>query len=359
MSKNCSPATRPQKPWPAVASFSVLPHHEPDVSTRAFAAEDKLSRIDPADHSPQSDHWPELAFEEWKDSCATLHMWMQIVGKIRLMRTPSINHSWHAALYVTARGLTTSPIPYGERTFEIEFDFIGHQLSIRTSDGHITTTQLGPRPVADFYADVLANLRHLGLDVKIHATPNEVIDAIPFNQDRVHATYDPEYANRLWRVLVQADRVFKQFRGRFIGKCSPVHFFWGSFDLAVTRFSGRTAPTHPGGVPNCPDRVMREAYSHELSSCGFWPGGGPVAYPVFYAYAYPEPQGFSSAPMRLGSGAYDTALHEFILPYDAVRQAPSPDALVLQFLQDSYEAAANCGRWDRSALERAPDVSGT
>jgi hypothetical protein len=314
-----------------------------------------MPQIDTPEHTPESVPWPELVFEEWKDTYTTLHMWTQIVGKVRLVQTPWINHSWHATLYVTARGLTTSPIPYGVRTFQIDFDFISHQLLIKTSDGRIISMQLRPRAVADFYDDVLSNLRHLGLEVTIHKKPNEVIDAIPFDQDRVHASYDPEYANRFWRALVQADRVFKQFRARFIGKCSPVHFFWGSFDLAVTRFSGRTAPRHPGGIPNCPDWVVREAYSHEVSSCGFWPGGGPVPYPVFYSYAYPEPQGFNTAPVRPPGAVYNTTLREFILPYDEVRRSAAPDTVLLEFLQDTYDAAANLGGWDRSALERPPE----
>jgi hypothetical protein len=293
-----------------------------------------------------------LAFDAWKDTYATLHMWTQIVGKIRLAQMPWINHSWHVTLYATARGLTTSPIPHGARAFQIDFDFIDHRLLIRTNDGAVKTMALQPRSVADFYQELFSNLHQLGLDVKIRTTPNEIVDAIPFDKDHVHASYDAEHANRFWRALVQADRVLKKFRAGFIGKCSPVHFFWGSFDLAVTRFSGRKAPEHPGGAPNCPDWVMREAYSHELSSCGFWPGGGPVPYPVFYAYAYPEPPGFGTAPVRPGNAIYDAAMREFLLPYDEVRRAQSPDAVLLEFLQSSYEAAANLGRWDRSALER-------
>jgi len=238
-----------------------------------------------------------LAFEAWKDTYATLHLWTQIVGKIRLVQTPWVNHSWHVTLYVTTRGLTTSPVTYGTRTLQIDFDFIDHRLVIQTSEGTIKTLALQPRSVADFYKELLANLSDLGIDVKIHTTPNEIADAIPFENDHIHASYDAEYANRFWRVLVQVDRVFKEFRARFIGKSSPVHFFWGSFDLALTRFSGRPAPSHPGGVPNLPNWVAREAYSHEVSSCGFWPGGGPVPYPVFYAYAYPEPQGYNMAQL--------------------------------------------------------------
>ena len=308
-------------------------------------------------HSPSSDDtcgtqsWPELSFGQWRDTCATLHMWTQIVGKIRLGLTPWINHSWHVALYVTARGLTTTPIPYGKRTFQIDFDFVDHRLLIQTSDAQTRAMQLWPRTVADFYRELFAHLSALGLDIKIHTTPNEVADAIPFEQDRVHASYDAEYANRFWRALVQADRVFKQFRSSFVGKCSPVHFFWGSFDLAVTRFSGRRAPEHPGGVPNCPDWVTREAYSHQLSNCGFWPGNEAMPQPVFYAYAYPEPPGFRAVPVRPDQAGYNADSREFILPYDSVRQAQSPDATLLAFLQDSYAAAADLGEWDRSAIE--------
>lgn len=304
-------------------------------------------------NASQSGQWPSLAFEAWKDTYATLHMWTQIVGKIRLVQTPWVNHSWHVTLYVTSRGLTTSPIPHGARTFQIDFDFIDHRLLIQTSDGAIKTVALQPRSVADFYEELLANLTELGLDVKIHTTPNEVADAIPFERDHDHASYDAEYANRFWHALVQIDRVFKEFRGGFIGKCSPVHFFWGSFDLAVTRFSGRPAPEHPGGVPNLPDWIAREAYSHEVSSCGFWPGGGPVPYPVFYAYAYPEPSGYSAMRLRPDGAAYNAAFREFILSYDDVRLAESPDAVLLDFLQSSSDAAANLGAWDRAALERA------
>ncbi|MFP5261880.1 MAG: DUF5996 family protein [Blastocatellia bacterium] len=298
------------------------------------------------------DLWPSLPFQEWQDTCATLHMWTQVVGKIRLAHTPWVNHSWHSTLYVTSRGLTTSPIPYGGRTFQIDFDFIDHSLLIRTSLGEIKTMRLSPRPVADFYAELFDKLGELNLEVKIHATPNEVAAPIPFEKDYEHASYDADYANRFWRALVQADRVFKQFRARFIGKCSPVHFFWGSFDLAVTRFSGRRAPEHPGGVPHLPDWVTREAYSHEVSSCGFWPGSVQAPRPVFYAYAYPEPDGFNAAEARPGGAGYDPALREFIFPYDDVRRAASPDEALLEFLQSSYDAAAGLGAWDRRELER-------
>jgi hypothetical protein len=297
-------------------------------------------------------HWPPLSYEAWKDTQATLHLWTQIVGKIRLVQTPWTNHSWHVPLYVTARGLTTSPIPYGTRTFEIAFDFLAHELRIRTGDGTMESLQLAPRPVADFYQEVLGRLGALGIDVRIRTMPCEIPDAIPFEADREHASYDAGQATRFWQVLVQADRVLKEFRSRFIGKASPVHFFWGSFDLAVTRFSGRRAPPHPGGVPNLPDWVAREAYSHEVSSCGFWPGGESMPQPVFYAYAYPEPDGFRNAAVRPAAAQYSAPLGEFVLPYEALRRAPSPDAALLEFLQSSYEAAAVQGGWDRAALER-------
>jgi hypothetical protein len=296
--------------------------------------------------------WPALPLEAWSDTCATLHMWTQIVGKIRLAQTTWTNHSWHVTLYVTSTGLTTSPIPYEKRSFEIAFDFIAHELVILTSDGGRGRVPLEPQSVATFYRRLMEALSALGLRVAIYARPNEVAEAIPFAEDEVHRSYDPEYANRFWRVLVQTDRVLKRFRARFIGKCSPVHFFWGAPDLAVTRFSGRPAPTHPGGVPNLPDRVIREAYSHEVSSVGFWPGGGAIAYPAFYAYAYPEPSGFPAAPVSPAGAFYSTDLKEFILPYDVVRTADSPDDALLAFAQSTYEAAANLAHWDRSALER-------
>jgi GNAT superfamily N-acetyltransferase len=296
--------------------------------------------------------WPALPLERWSDTCATLHLWTQIVGKIRMARAAWTNHSWHVTLYVTARGLTTSPVPYRDRTFEIELDFIRHELRIRDSRGGEGGLPLRPQSVAAFHAALKTELARLGLPVRIGMTPNEVSDPIPFDRDEVHRSYDPEYAQRFWRVLVQADRVFKEFRGRFLGKCSPVHFFWGAPDLAVTRFSGRRAPLHPGGVPNLPDKIVREAYSHEVSSCGFWPGGGPVPYPAFYSYAYAEPAGFAEARVQPDAAFYSTDLREFILPYDAVRNSPSPDETLLAFLQLTYEAAADRGGWDRASLER-------
>jgi hypothetical protein len=296
--------------------------------------------------------WPELPYAEWKETYATLHLWSQIVGKIRLVQSPWLNHSWHVPLYVTARGLTTTAIPYGMRSFEIDLDFTFHAMLIRSSDGNTASIALRPRTVADFYRELLARLADLGYKITINTTPNEMVDPIPFDQDQLHASYDPAYAHRFGQLLTQVDRVFKQFRAGFIGKSSPVHFFWGAFDLAVTRFSGKAAPEHPGGVPNCPDWVMREAYSHEVASCGFWPGSESMPYPAFYAYAYPEPPGYSDAHVLPSAAAYDSTLREFILPYEAVRTAPSPDAVLLDFLQSSYEAAANLGGWDRAALER-------
>ena len=292
--------------------------------------------------------WPSLPLEKWQETYETLRLWFQIVGKIRLTQTPWINHSWHVPLYVTARGLTTSPIPYGARAFEIAFDFIRHRLLIQVNDRTERGLPLRPQSVSRFYEELLGELEGLGLGVTIHGTPNEVEGAIPFADDHDHASYDPEYTNRFWRVLVQADRVFKQFRARFIGKCSPVHLFWGAPDLAVTRFSGRRAPQHPGGIPNLPDWVTREAYSHEVSSCGFWPGGGPISFAAFYSYAYPEPAGFSGATVRPREAVYNTDLREFILPYDVVRQSESPEDTLLDFLQTTYEAAANLAKWQLS-----------
>jgi hypothetical protein len=308
---------------------------------------------EPAD-SAQAEIWPALPYEAWKDTCTTLHLWTQIVGKIRLAQTPWTNHSWHVTLYVTPRGLTTSSVPYGGRAFRIDFDFIDHALLIQTSDGAARRLALEPQSVADFHDRLLAALAEVGIRVRIHGQPNEVADPIPFRQDHEHAAYDADYAQRFWRVLLQVDRVLKQFRTRFLGKVSPVHFFWGSFDHAVTRFSGRRAPPHPGGIPNLPDAVTREAYSHEVSSAGFWPGGGAIDYPAFYSYAYPAPAGFAAAPVSPQAAFFHEQLGEFILPYDAVRTAPAPDALLLDFLQATYEAAANRANWDRAALEYGP-----
>ncbi|MCP6760086.1 MAG: DUF5996 family protein [Fischerella sp. CENA71] len=295
--------------------------------------------------------WPSLPVAAWQDTYATLHLWTQIIGKIRLALAPKINHWWHSTLYVTPRGLTTSSIPYETRTLEISFDFLEHQLLFDTSDGIRRTIALVPRSVADFYQDVMGTLSAIDVPVRIWTMPQEVDQPIPFEQDHVHAAYDPQYAQRFWRILVQADRVMKIFRSRFIGKSSPVHFFWGSFDLAVTRFSGRRAPEHPGGVPNMADWVTKEAYSHEVSSCGFWPGGGAVAEPVFYSYAYPEPEGFKDYSIQPKEAFYSSDMREFILPYEAVRRADDPDAVLLAFLQSTYDAAANSGNWERTALE--------
>lgn len=295
---------------------------------------------------------PPLEYNDWKDTYATLHMWTQIVGKIRLVQTPWVNHSWHVPLYVTARGLTTSPIPYGERSFEIDFDLIGHELLIRTNGGASRSMKLAPRSVADFYRELMAKLGELDLTIDINKTPNEVAEPIPFDEDETHASYDGEQVRAFFDVLSFADNVFKEFRARFIGKCSPVHFFWGSFDLAVTRFSGRTAPEHPGGVPNLPDWVAREAYSHEVSSLGFWPGSEQFPHAAFYSYAYPAPDGFAEAAVRPDDASFNTDLGEFILTYDAVRSSASPRNAVLDFAQSSYEAAADLAHWDRAALER-------
>ena len=304
----------------------------------------------------ESNAWPSLPLEAWSDTYATLHLWTQIVGKIRLARTPWLNHSWHVTLYVTPRGLTTSPIPYPPRSFQIDFDFVSHELIVCSSDGRIGRMVLEPQSVARFHRRLKETMAALDLHVPIHLMPNEVAAPIRFDEDETHRAYDAEYANRFWRVLLQADCVLKEFRTRFIGKCSPVHFFWGAPDLALTRFSGRRAPEHPGGVPNLPDSVTREAYSHEVSSCGFWPGGGPVPYPAFYSYAYPEPVGFAQALVRPDGAFYSQDLREFLLPYDLARQSPSPGATILEFLQATYEAAADLARWDRSALERSSEV---
>lgn len=298
------------------------------------------------------ERWPELPYEPWKETAATLHMWTQIVGKIRLVASPWANHSWNTTLYVTPSGLTTSPMPYGERTFQIDFDFINHQLRITTCDAEERAVPLRPQTTADFHAAVLAALSELKLDVKIHGKPNEVEEAIPFAKDRKHASYDIDAVQRFWRALLQVDRVFKRFRARFIGKASPSHFFWGSFDLAVTRFSGRTAPEHPGGYPNMPLDVMREAYSHEVSSAGFWPGGSPMPFPIFYSYAYPTPEGFDKETIEPDAAEWNDALGEYVLPYDDVRSASDPEETLLRFLQTTYEAAARCGKWDLKALER-------
>ena len=301
---------------------------------------------------PATNLWPELPLAEWKSTYETLHMWTQIIGKIRLVLTPRQNHWWNTTLYVTPRGLTTSPMPYNEgRHLRIDFDFISHVLLIETSEGSTKTIALRPRSVADFYQETMSALSSLGMPATIWTTPVEVPDRTPFEKDEKHVSYDPEYAQRFWRILFEINRVLSEFRSRFTGKVSPVHFFWGAFDLAVTRFSGRSAPEHPG-VPFCAHFVMVEAYSLEVSSCGFWPGGAPVNEPIFYAYAYPEPKGFKDYPIQPSEALYHNEMREFILSYDTVRTAKSPDQVLLSFLQSTYEAAATCSNWDRHALER-------
>ena len=306
--------------------------------------------------------WPALAYEEWRETAQTLHLWLQIVGKIRLMRCPWVNHSWHVTLHATARGLGTPLMWHESRSFQIELDFIDHQLSILADDGRSATLPLKPQTTATFYRKVMGELDKLGLSVQINTMPNELPDPIRFNEDEVHRSYDPEYANRYWRILVQTERVFERFRARFIGKSSPVHYFWGSADLAVTRFSGREAPLHPGGVPYLPDWVTREAYSHEVSSAGFWAGAEQYPRAIFYSYAYPEPPGFSDQSVSPSAARYDYALKEFVLPYEEMRTAASPDSALLDFLQSTYEAASNLASWDRAALDRkselAPRASG-
>ena len=297
--------------------------------------------------------WPELPYAAWKDTRDTLQLWTQVVGKIRLALTPWLNHSWHVALYLTARGLTTSPISGGAFSFQIDFDFIDHRLRISTSDGRAREVTLRPMTVAEFYAQVMAALDELGIAVQLRTMPCEIADAVPFELDTIHASYDADYANRFWRVLLAASEVFGHFRSGFLGKASPVHFFWGSFDLAVTRFSGRTAPPHPGGVPHLPNAVAREAYSHEVSSAGFWPGGGPFDHAAFYSYAYPAPEGFAKAKVEPAAALFSTELGEFLLTYDAMRNARDPDATLMEFLQTTYAAAANLGKWDRRVLECA------
>jgi Family of unknown function (DUF5996) len=295
----------------------------------------------------QPECWPALPLDSWKDTCATLHMWTQIVGKVRLSLTPLVNHWWNVPLYVSARGLTTSRIPYGERAFEIWFDFIQHQLVLETSDGIEKKIALAPRSVADFYREFMQMLRSAGIEVKIWHMPVEIPNPIAFDEDRVHASYDPASVEKFWRILLTVDAIFNQFRSKFIGKSSPVHFFWGSFDLAVTRFSGRRAPERPGA-----DRLTREAYSHEVSSVGFWPGSGDIKDAAFYSYMAPAPQGFAAAQVRPAAAYYDKQLGEFLLMYEDARKAASPTGALLDFCQSTYEAGATLGDWDRKALER-------
>jgi Family of unknown function (DUF5996) len=303
--------------------------------------------------------WPDIPFEPWKDSCATFHRWVQIVGKYRLARTPWINHSWHATLYVTSRGLTTSLIPAGDRCVQFDFDLIDHRLIGTVTDGAMGSLALEPMSVAAFYERFVGLTEKLGVRVAFNGTPNEVADAVPFASDTTHKSYDADAVHRFWRALVAIDRVLKDFRSGFLGKVSPVHLFWGSFDLAVTRFSGRRAPLHPGGVQGLPDVVTREAYSHEVSSAGFWPGGGPVDYPAFYSYAYPAPEGFAAQRALPDAAFFDQSAGEFILPYDAVRAAPDPDACLMSFLESTYDAAAHLGNWDRGSLECPRGRAGT
>jgi hypothetical protein len=308
--------------------------------------------------APPACEWPRFALDGCEDTLATLHRWTQIVGKTRLALSPPENHWWHVAQYVTARGLTTSPMPHRGLTLEVEFDFIDHALNARRSDGVTRSLPLEPRSVADFYREYGVLLRSLDVDIRIRPVPSEIPDSLPLDQDREHAAYDAAAARRWWDALVNADRALKAFRGAFVGKCSPVHFWWGSFDLACTRFSGRRAPTHPGGIPNLPDRVTREAYSHECISAGWWPGnrGGPVEEPTFYAYAYPEPDGCAAAPLRPAEARYHPVLREWTLAYEAVRRAADPDAMIHGFLQSSYEAAARLGGWNRAELERTVEA---
>lgn len=296
--------------------------------------------------------WPPLPLQDWRDTYGTLHRMTQVVGKIRLACAPPVNHWWHVPLYVTARGLTTSAMPHGTGTFQIDFDFIDHVLRIQECNGAQRVIGLRSMPIAEFYRMVMAALSSLDLPVRIWTKPVEIEDPIPFEQDLRHSTYDPAAAHRFWQALRQADRVLNAFRSDFLGKSSPVHFFWGSFDLALTRFSGLEAPEHPGGIPNLADWVTRESYSRECSSCGFWPGSGPVQEAAFYAYAYPEPAGYSQYPIRTEQAYYSQEMREYILPYEAVRTAPDPDARLLEFLHSTYEAAAELGGWDRARLER-------
>jgi len=295
--------------------------------------------------------WPDLPYARLRPTAVTLQLWAQIVGKVRLARTPWLNHSWHVTLRVSARGLTTPLIPNGPAALQLEFDFLDHQLVVRTTDGGERRVRLAPGTVANFYAETIDALASLGATTRIVAAPNELADAVPFAEDHAPRAYDEVIARDLWRTLVQIERVFGRFRTRFLGKSSPIHFFWGGMDLALTRFSGRMAPLHPGGVPHLPDAVTREAYSHEVSSAGFWPGDERAPEPSFYSYAYPIPQGFATAPVSPAAARFDDGLGEFLLPYAQVRNAADPDEALLAFLQTTYEAAADLGGWDRAALE--------
>ena len=295
--------------------------------------------------------WPDIPYEPWRETCSALHLYTQVVGKYRLAHTPWINHSWHATLYVAARGFTTSPIPDAPGTVEIVFDLLEHRLIGSASDGRTASFALGPMSVAEFHAQFLDLIRSLGGTPHFHGRPNEVPEPVRFADDRISRPYDRDAVTRFFHAMVSIDRVMKHFRTGYLGKVSPAHLFWGSFDFAVTRFSGRTAPLHPGGIPALPDEVTREAYSHEVSSAGFWPGGGGVDFPAFYSYAYPTPEGFADAHVEPGEAYFDKRLGEFVLPYDAVRRSPEPEATLMAFLQSTYSAAADLGRWDRAALE--------
>lgn len=298
------------------------------------------------------DSWPQLPYEGWSDTLDTLHMWAQIIGKVKLKLTPWTNHSWHVTFAVTSAGLTTGPIPSGRHCIEICFDFVRHRLEVLNEIGEQRTIELAPMTVADFYTRTMSALAELGCPVRINCRPNEVVDPIRFDEDRTHKSYDADAVTRFHQALLQADRLLKLFRADFIGKCSPVHFFWGGMDLAVTRFSGRRAPEHPGGIPNMPDWITREAYSHQVSSAGFWPGNAMFPHPAFYSYAYPAPEGFGDSLVLPDEAYFDPTLGEFILPYDTVRASSDPDEMVLEFLRTTYDAAANLAHWDRDALER-------
>jgi hypothetical protein len=304
-------------------------------------------------HRSKSEDWPALKYEDWEPTCTALHLRAQIVGKARLAQTPWVNHSWHATFYLTARGLTTSTIGYGPRTFQVDFDFISDTLRVAASDGGVATLALGPGSVADFHARFRAALSELGIELAMHDRPNEMPTAVPFAEDTAPRPYDADAVRRFWRAMLQIERVLVRFRSGFLGKVSPVHLFWGGLDLAVTRFSGRRAPRHPGGAPHMPKAVNVEAYSHEVSSAGFWPGGAGAGDAAFYSYAYPEPEGYRTAAVRPAGAAFDTTLGLFMLPYAVVRSAPDPDAMLLEFLQSTYEAAASLGGWNRAELECA------
>lgn len=301
--------------------------------------------------APKQRQWPALSFQDWKDTLATVHLWTQIVGKIRLRKMPWLNHSWHVTLYVTPDGLSTGSVPYQHGIFQIDFNFMQHQLIIITSMGKRDTVALKPGTVADFYRELFDKLAALDIDVSIYGMPSEIEGAIPFEEDRLHQSYDAAKMEDFWQALVKIHNVFTRFRSRFTGKCSPVHFFWGAFDLAITRFSGRDAPVHPGQAPNMPAVVMQEAYSKEVSSCGFWPGSEQYPHAAFYAYCYPAPAAFGEQPVQPAGAFYSTEMGEFLLPYEQVQQSPDPEGTLLAFMQSTYEAAANTNHWDRAALE--------